>query len=404
MRLAYLTTAYPEVSHTFIRREIQELERRGHALLRISVRPGSSKLVDARDLAEKPRTVCLLERPAAVVRATLAALLFRPVCFARALAAALRMSRASDRGPVRHLAYLAEACLAREVLTQHGVEHVHVHFGTNAAAVARLAWILGGPAYSMTVHGPDEFDAPIGLSLGAKVADSRFTVAISEFCAAQLRRWVPADHWRKLAVVHCTIGDEFEKPAARIPAASKSFVCVGRLSAQKGQLFLLDAFAELVRGGHDAELVLAGDGELRGEIERRIAADDLRGRVRLTGWVTAEQVRELLQQARALVLPSFAEGLPVVIMESLALARPVITTFVAAIPELVEPGRSGWLVPAGSRAPLVAALREALAAPTVRLDEMGAVGRARVLAEHSTAREVDRLEALFRGALAAEPH
>ncbi|MGH9887667.1 MAG: glycosyltransferase family 4 protein, partial [bacterium] len=341
MRLAYLTTAYPEVSHTFIRREIQELERRGHSLLRIAVRAGSSALVDPRDLAEKPRTVCLLERPFAVVRATLAALLSRPVRFARALAASRRMSRASDRGLVRHLAYLAEACLAREILTQNGVEHVHVHFGTNAAAVGRLAWILGGPAYSLTVHGPDEFDAPIGLSLGAKVADSRFTVAISDFCAAQLRRWVAPEHWRKLAVVHCTIGDEFEKPATRIPASSKSFVCVGRLSAQKGQLFLLDAFAELVRAGHDAELVLAGDGELRPEIERRIAADDLRGRVRLTGWVTAEQVRELLQQARALVLPSFAEGLPVVIMESLALARPVITTFVAAIPELVEPGRSG---------------------------------------------------------------
>ncbi len=202
--------------------------------------------------------------------------------------------------------------------------------------------------------------------------------------------------------MHCTIGDEFEKPCERIPASSKTFVCIGRLSAQKGQLFLLDAFAELVRAGHDAELVLAGDGELRGEIERRIAATDLRGRVTLTGWITAEQVREHLRQARALVLPSFAEGLPVVIMEALALARPVISTFVAAIPELVEPGRSGWLVPAGSRAPLVSALREALSAPTVRLDEMGAHGRARVLAEHSAEREVDRLEALFRGALAAE--
>lgn len=395
MRIAYLTTAYPEVSHTFIRREIHELERRGHDVLRLSVREPTSRLVDPRDVAERPRTQYLLAQRGALVASMLRALA-RPGAFARAVATALRMSRKSDRGLLRHLAYLAEACLVRDLTVARGCEHLHVHFGTNAAAVARLARILGGPPFSVTVHGPDEFDAPAALSLGEKVHDTAFTVAISHFCAAQIRRWSEPSDWPRIAIVHCTIGDDFEKPADPIPAGANTFTCVGRLSAQKGQLLLVDAFAALVAGGADARLVLAGDGELRGAIEARIASHRLGDRVAITGWVASDEIRALLRESRALVLPSFAEGLPVVIMEAFALARPVVSTYVAAIPELVEPGRSGWLVPAGAVEPLVVALREALATPTARLDQMGQEGRTRVLAEHTASAQVDVLEGLLQ--------
>ena len=392
MRLAYLTTAYPEVSHTFIRREIHELERRGHTVLRLSVRRPTSRLVDPRDLEEEPRTQYLLARPFALAAATLGAIA-RPQRFARAFATTLRMSQRSDRGLLRHLAYLAEACLVRDLLLRERCQHLHVHFGTNAAAVALLAHELGGPAFSMTVHGPDEFDAPVALSLGDKVRAAAFSVAISHFGAAQLRRWSRPADWPRIAIVHCTVGYEFKDPAEPVAESSNTFTCVGRLSAQKGQLLLLDAFAQLIAGGADARLVLAGDGELRSVIEGRIAEHGLGDRVSITGWISGEQVRALLQASRALVLPSFAEGLPVVIMESFALGRPVISSYVAGIPELVEPGRSGWLVPAGAVAPLVAALREALATPATRLSEMGAVGRARVLADHTATAQVDMLEA-----------
>jgi glycosyltransferase involved in cell wall biosynthesis len=395
MRIAYLTTAYPEVSHTFIRREIHELERRGHDVLRLSVREPTSRLVDARDVAERPRTQYLLAQRGALAASVLRALA-RPRAFATALATALRMSRASDRGLVRHLAYFAEACLVRDLAVAHGSEHLHVHFGTNAAAVARLARQLGGPPYSMTVHGPDEFDAPVALALGEKLRDASFTVAISHFGAAQLRRWSRPVDWPRIAIVRCTIGDDFEKPADPIPPGAQTFTCVGRLSAQKGQLLLVDAFAELLAGGADARLVLAGDGELRAAVEARIAEHGIADRVVITGWVASDEIRALLRESRALVLPSFAEGLPVVIMEAFALARPVISSYVAAIPELVEPGRSGWLVPAGAVPPLVAALRAALATPEAELDEMGRHGRARVLAEHTAAGQVDILEGLLR--------
>jgi colanic acid/amylovoran biosynthesis glycosyltransferase len=400
MRIAYLVTAYPEVSHTFVRREIQELERLGHSVLRLSVRPPVSRLVDARDQAERAKTFYLLERKGRLARAVLRALL-APARFARALAAALSLSRRSDRGLIRHLAYLAEACLVLERARAERCEHLHVHFGTNAAAVGLLTRLLGGPSWSFTAHGPDEFDAPIALSLADKVASASATIAISHFGAAQLRRWSAPEHWERIAIVRCTIGDEFEKPAGPIPPGSRTLVSVGRLSAQKGHLLLIDAFAALVAGGEDAKLVLAGDGELRAQCEARIAQHGLGDAVTITGWLSGDEVRAWIDRSRALVLPSFAEGLPVVIMEAFALGRPVLSSFVAGIPELVEPGRSGWLVPAGDPAALTGALRQVLATPVDALERMGALGRERVLARHSTRREVERLIGIFAAARAA---
>jgi glycosyltransferase involved in cell wall biosynthesis len=398
MNLAYLVTAHPEVSHTFVRREILELERRGHRVLRLSVRPPVSRLVDERDLAERTKTFYLLDHKARLARAAARTALFRPLRFLRALATTLRMARRSDRGLVRHLAYLVEACLVVERLDAEGCEHLHIHFGTNVAAVGLLARALGGPTWSFPAHGPDEFDAPVALSLADKVASAAFTVTISHFGSGQLRRWTRPEHWERIAIVRCTIGEEFEKPAGPIPRDSRTLVSVGRLSAQKGQLVLIDAFAELVAAGENARLVLAGDGELRAQCEARIAQHGLGKAVTITGWITSEEVREWLGRARALVLPSFAEGLPVVIMEAFALGRPVLSSFVAGIPELVEPGKNGWLVPAGDPAALVAALREVLATPIETAEAMGAHGRERVLARHSTRTEVARLAELFASA------
>ena len=166
---------------------------------------------------------------------------------------------------------------------------------------------------------------------------------------------------------------------------------VGRLAEQKGQLLLIDAAARLRERGLEFELVLVGDGPLRVEIEGLIDRLDLRGHVRVTGYLGTAEVRRELEAARAMVLPSFAEGLPVVIMEAMALGRPVISTYVAGIPELVEPGRNGWLVPAGAIDPLVEAMAEALAADPAELEAMGRAGAARVAERHDAAAEARTL-------------
>jgi glycosyltransferase involved in cell wall biosynthesis len=395
-RLAYLTTKYPSVSHTFIRRELREIERRGHSVLRLAIRPSGAALVDPLDQEEVKKTIACLAQPSwRLVTALLRVALTHPIRILRGLRLVVQMGVHSERGLLRHLAYLVEACYLLLLLRRHDIQHVHVHFGTNPAAVARLIRRLGGPPYSFTVHGPDEFDSPVGLDLAGKICDAAFVVAITDFCAAQLRRWAAPENWSKINVVRCTVGDEFFRAAQPINPDCSTLVCVGRLAPQKGQLLLLDAFAQIIRGGADARLIFAGDGELRPGIEQRVAEFGLCERVEITGYVPEAEIRRQILGSRVLVLPSFAEGLPMVIMEAFALGRPVISTYVAGIPELVRPSENGWLVPAGNVELLAGAIREALDAPAQRLNEMAAAGREATRKRHYLRIEVDRLENLF---------
>jgi colanic acid/amylovoran biosynthesis glycosyltransferase len=164
----------------------------------------------------------------------------------------------------------------------------------------------------------------------------------------------------------------------------------------------VQAAHRVVAQGIPLELVLAGDGELRPEIEALVDSLGLRLHVRITGWISSAQVRDEIIAARAMVLPSFAEGLPVVIMEAMALRRPVLTTFVAGIPELVRPGEGGWLFPAGDVEELATAMTECLAATAEELARMGEAAHRRVLARHDVDTEAAKLAALFQRSSHAE--
>jgi glycosyltransferase involved in cell wall biosynthesis len=319
----------------------------------------------------------------------------RPISLASALRIAWQCSRGSERPLVVHLAYLAQACIALQWARESSVSHVHAHFGTNPAEVAMLLAALGGPAFSFTVHGPEEFDQPRALNLGAKVRQAAFTIAISSFGRSQLYRWADVIDWERIAVVRCGLDDSYVQAEPSCVPESPRLVCVGRLCEQKGQLLLVRAAAQLVARGVSIEVVLAGDGEMRAEIESECARLGVAECVRITGWINGDQVRDELALARALVLPSFAEGLPVVLMEALASGRPVITTFVAGIPELVVDGENGWLIPAGDTDRLVEAMHQCLSAPCDRLSTMGRAGRQRALARHDVDVEAAKLGELF---------
>jgi colanic acid/amylovoran biosynthesis glycosyltransferase len=251
------------------------------------------------------------------------------------------------------------------------------------------------------VHGPDEFDQAQAIGLAEKIQRATFVVTVSSFSRSQLYRWCDSSQWAKIQVVHCGLDDEFF-PATPIPIPSvPRLVCVGRFCAAKGQLLLIEAVHQLVSEGIPVQLVLVGDGELRPTIEALITQLQVQDHVEITGWANTASVRQQLLAARAMVLPSFAEGLPVVIMEALALGRPVITTYIAGIPELVESGVCGWLVPAGSIETLTAALRAALQAPVDQLEAMGQVGARRVFQHHHGATEAAKLVKLFQNQLAA---
>lgn len=398
--LAYLVNQYPRTSHSFIRREILALEGNGVPVRRFSLRPLSEPLVEEADRRELEATRIVLDegvgRHAAAVAA---AALATPLAFLRTARLAVRLGRRSDRGVVRHLIYLAEAAVLVRWLRRDRVEHLHAHFGTNSAAVALLCRALGGPPYSFTVHG-SEMERPDLLSLDEKIAKAAFAIAISSFGRAQICRWVREEDWPRVHVVHTGLGpDLLDEQPSPVPLAPR-LVCVARLVRLKGHAVLLDAAARLAAEGVPFEIVLAGDGPERRHLEERVRRLGLAGKVHFAGWVSAAQVRDAIRAARALVLPSLSEGLPVVVMEALALGRPVIASALSAIPELVEPGVTGWLVPAGSPEHLTRAMREALSAAPDRLGEMGRVGVRLVSERHDASRQALRLLELFRGGLA----
>lgn len=398
MRIAYLTNRYPAVSHSFIRREIAAVEAEGIAVSRFSIRPAvSSQLPDRRDQEELARTTCLLQgNRVLLIASALLAVLSQPLQASRALRIAFAHCEWRPMDVIRRVAYFAEAAFLARRVRHEKIEHIHAHFGTNPAAVARIASVLSGVPYSFTIHGPDEFDAPRHLDLAGKVRDSAFCVAISDFGQSQIMRWSAFQNWTKIRVVRCGVDESFIDHLEPYEAPSAPSLCaVARLSAQKGIPLLLDAAAEVRRRGRDFSLTLVGDGEMRSEIEEIIVAYGLTDTVQLAGWADSAAVIKHLRASRAMVLPSFAEGLPVVIMEALAVCRPVIVTAIAGTPELVDP-QCGWLVPAGSVSDLASAMEQALDADPEQLGRMGKCGRERVLRHHDSRRNGQQMAAMFR--------
>lgn len=382
MKIAYLMNSYPMTSTTFIRREIEAVEALGVDVLRFAVRVWPHALVDARDRAEQQRTSYLLTgNRAGLFLAFLLEALLRPLRVAKAIAATIQISRAMGWALVRPVAYLLQAAFFARRAREAGVDHVHVHFVSNAASVAMLAHIIGGPSFSFTAHGPDELFELDRLGFRDKARRASFIVAISDYCRTRLTEACRREDAHKIRVLRCGLAlEEFAQTSEPDPA-NRTLVCIGRLCPQKGQDLIPEAVARLAREFEDLRVVLVGDGESRATIEEACRRHGVERQVELRGWVANAEALDLLRSARALLLPSFAEGLPVVIMEALCLGRPVISTTIAGIPELVDE-RCGWLVPPGDTAALADAMRRALVADGAELRSKGAIGRERVTRMH----------------------
>lgn len=394
--IAYLTSAYARAADTFIRGEVEQLRALGFTIHTFSIRRSETSELTSEDIQrEQQNTVYLLDHYHHLIFATFLALFTSPFRFIGALRLAWRTAAPGIKGHLWSIAYLMEACALARHLQSKRVRHLHNHLGANSAAVAMLANRLTGIPYSLTIHGPHEFDRPEQLSLGEKISRAAFTVAICEFGRSQLFRWCSHAHWNKIHVIHCGVDDRFLGGPKTSPPAGPRLVSIGRLAEEKGQLLLIEAVNLLRQQNIPCELTLIGDGPMREAIEQLILRHGLEDRVRVAGWLNTEDVRREILDSRALVLPSFAEGLPVVIMETLALERPVIATCIAGIPELVEPGINGWLVPAGSVPSLVEAMKQALSLPPDRLRNMGQKGSRSVRRQHHAPTEVAKLAALL---------
>ncbi len=399
--ITYLVNQYPSVSHTFIRREIHALERLGMTVHRIALRGWDLPLVDTLDIAERGRTAYVLKGGAAsllgpVTRASLKS----PRRFLSAARLAWQMARKSDRPWPVHMAYLVEACWIHAWMQRTGTRHLHAHFATNPAEVAMLTSALGGISYSFTAHGSDIMDRPAQMGLDRTVGQASFVAAVCAFGRSQIFKWVPHTSWRKVQVVRCGLESGYGDAAPPAQAGVRRLVCIGRLSKEKGQLLLIEAASQLASQGVSFELVLAGDGPMRGDVEALARQHGITDRIRITGWLDAQGIEAELRAARALIVPSLSEGLPVVIMEAMANRRPVVAPYLAGIPELVAHERSGWLYPAGDVDALAQAMRSCLDATPETLAAMSQTAHTAVWSAHHSDTEATKLAELFRQAQA----
>lgn len=395
-RIGYLTGEYPAVSHTFILREVLALRDLGVDVLTCSVRRTGPEHHRGPDEAHAARTTFYVLDAASRPGTLLAAMgwsLARPGCFWRTIRLALKTRPPGIKATIWQLFYLIEAMVLGRHLARAGVTQIHNHFAMASSSVAMLTSELTGIPYSFTLHGPADFLETGRWRLDEKIARARFVVCISHFSRSQGMLFSDPAHWPKLQIVRCGVDPaRYGRDQDRAPGRRVLFI--GRLAAAKGVPVLLEAFAQTHARFPDATLTLIGDGSARATLEARVAELGLSGAVCFTGYLSQAEVAAELSRVDLFALPSFAEGVPVVLMEAMATGLPVLTTGIAGIPELVEDEVSGLIVAPGDVEGFAGAMVRLLSNPQ-QSAAMGQSGRAKVTSHYNVIQEAERLANLF---------
>ena len=404
LRIGYLAAEYPAVSHTFILREVEALRRLGLDIRTCSVR--RTDPVHHRGPAEKAAgqsTFYILEaaRSPRCLFAAQAAALRHPGAYFGALRRAIAMRAPGLRALLYQLIYFTEATVLADHLRRTGITHLHNHFANASATVAMLAAEIAQIPFSYMLHGPSDLADPARWRLDLKTERAVFVSCISHFARSQAMLASDPAHWNKLRIVHCGIEPErYGSDPEKAKKPGTEMVFVGRLAAVKGVRLLFDAFRAAREAHPDLTLTLVGDGPDRAALEA--AAKPLGDAVRFLGYRTQDEVAGILSRADMMVLPSFAEGVPVVLMEAMASEKPVIATRVAGVAELVEDGISGFVVSPGDIDGLTRAITALADDPSLRR-RMGQAGRAKVRSEFAIDGEARRLALLFQGTHPDQP-
>ena len=397
-KLAYLISQYPAVSHTFILREILELRRIGFTIQPASIntpdRPTDQ--LTAMEREEAATTWCIkCQGIMGAASALLGTLLTQPKGILRGIVAAFRLGGLDLKKILMNLAYLVEALMLGRWMQRERLGHLHVHFATPAAMVGLLTKTVFNVGFSFTVHGPDEFyDAP-GYRLAEKLAAADFVICISHYARSQIMKLSPVLHWPKYDI--CRLGvdpERFAAKPAKPPTAVFELLCVGRLTPAKGQHILLDALGLLIAAGRKVHLTFVGNGPDRPSLEAQTQRLGLTGSVEFAGAVNQDRILDYYHNADAFVLPSFAEGLPVVLMEAMSMQIPCITTHITGVPELIQQGVNGCLVAPSDVDGLANAIEYLMDHPD-ESRQIAQAGRAKVLADYTLAQSVEKLADVF---------
>lgn len=421
MRIAYLTGEYPRVTDTFIQLEVAELRRLGAEVRPFSVRrPRNQQALSEMQKAEGDRTYYLLPANPLTLIAAHLRLLGNPKRYFSALTLAWKTRQPGLRGLLYQAIYFAEAGLLAMRLRQESIAHLHNHIGDSSGTVTMLASALSGIGYSFTLHGPGIFFEPNRWRIDEKISRAKFVCCISQFCRSQAMIFAPVEAWSKLQIVHCGVDPQsFELtskrfleqsaklttgPVAqslqRLSAAINSgqrLLYVGRLAAAKGLPILLESVARLVENHPTVHLTVVGDGPDRAFLENQAVILGIAAHVDFVGYKSPEDVRRYLLATDVFVMSSFAEGVPVVLMEAMMAQRPVVATQIAGVSELVEEGISGFLVPPSDVASLSDRIDQLLSDERLR-EAFGRAGQQRVCEAFNIHREAKKLYALLAAA------
>ena len=381
-RILYLISQYPTVSHSFILREIGELRNLGLRIDVVSIRNPDRPVAEltAEEFHEAERTYYARADTSKWLLAHLRVFFTKPGAYMRGLLTAVRSSKWDLLRLARHLRFFAEAIVVGDWARARGLRHLHTHFASLTAMLIRKVFDL---TLSMTIHGSDEFIDPVGFCMEEKLAAAQLAIGISRYGCSQIMRFSDPRDWHKVKMARLGINlDEFPLPAAAPDLNAENFhvICVGRLVPVKAYRFLLEAVAILVRAGHAVSLTIVGGGPELAALQRLAA--ELQIPVEFTGPLPNEGVRDRLRRSQCFALASFAEGVPVAAMEAMALGVPCVATRVTGVPELIEDGRDGLLVPPADSPALAAAIERLILDPSLRT-RFARNGRARVFADYN---------------------
>ena len=384
-RIAYLVSQYPAYSHTFILREVLQLRQFDVSIVVASINLPDRPLEKLTDTERNEAEHTFYIKSQGVLKAAVAlgkTLALNPLGLLRGVKHAVKLGGWDLKRLLYHVFYLAEALLVGHWMRSQNIKHLHVHFATPAASVGMLVKTVFGYGFSFTVHGPDEFYDAAGYNLPEKILAADFVFCISHYARSQVMKLSPVQAWPKFDV--CRLGVDTQR---FIPAPSSkqtgtcNLLCVGRLTPAKGQAILLEAVAQLQKLGIFVTLTLVGMGPDEQSLRQYAERLGIGGQVQFTGAVDQDHILDYYQAADMFVLPSFAEGLPVVLMEAMAMEIPCITTAITGIPELIDNGRDGLLVPASDSAGLTQAIEQLVKDPVLRR-QLGKAGRLKVLSDY----------------------
>jgi colanic acid/amylovoran biosynthesis glycosyltransferase len=400
--IAYLLSQYPAVSHTFFFNEVIALRSLGLHIETASINPVSPPKdgFSSAELKECANTYYVKSGSKLAIMLRLVAITLRnPLAFLRGFREALSLAPWDIGSTMLAMAYLAEALLVGAWMREKQCGHLHVHFAGPVATVGLLASVAWDLPYSLTVHGPEDFYNIDEFYLKRKIEHARLVLCISDFCRSQLLRIVDPSLWSKFHVCRLGVDGEVFAPHPKDDTAYVQLVCVGRLHPSKGHIVLLQAIGWLAREDIAVRLDLIGDGPIRSDLEALIANEGLESIVTMHGACSHARTRELLMRANIFVLSSFAEGVPVALMEAMAMEIACVSTFVAGIPELIKDGSQGLLVAPSSVDQLTSALLE-LTTNEARRVTLARAGREKVLADYNLSQNTMRLAAVFRDYIA----